>query len=155
VELDPRGRRLRVALAEVLVRDNAPELRLMHEWLDNWSGLGLVVAGMTHQGWDVQLTTDAARDWRPTFFRSASRTPSSLGRMGAVEVGRSKTLFRMLVAIRFDGAGRPPRVLWLEASPAPGRIDRDGLAAVYSGRPQPGSRALTVVPEPGGQADGD
>src|SRR5262245_49871479 len=54
--LDARGRRLRAALAAVLVRENAPELRLMHQWLDTWAGLGLVVAGMTHQGWDVQLT---------------------------------------------------------------------------------------------------
>jgi hypothetical protein len=29
-ELDARGRRLRAAL----VRDSAPELRLMHDWLD-------------------------------------------------------------------------------------------------------------------------
>jgi hypothetical protein len=52
----------------VLVRDNAPELRLMHDWLDNWSGLGLIVAGMTPQGWDLQLTAYAARDWRDNFF---------------------------------------------------------------------------------------
>jgi hypothetical protein len=50
--LDARGRRLRAALAAVLVRDNAPELRLVREWLDNWSGIGLIIAG---QGWDVQL----------------------------------------------------------------------------------------------------
>jgi hypothetical protein len=68
IELDARGRRLRAALAAVLVRDNAPELQLMHEWLDNWSGIGLVIAGMTHQGWDVQLTAYAARDWRANFF---------------------------------------------------------------------------------------
>jgi hypothetical protein len=67
-ELDTRGRRLRAALAAVLVRHNAPELRLVHEWLDAWSGLGLIVAGMTHQGWDVQLTAYAARDWRANFF---------------------------------------------------------------------------------------
>jgi hypothetical protein len=48
----------------------------MHEWLDTWSGLGLVVAGMTHQGWDLQLTVYAARDWRTNFFWSASRTRS-------------------------------------------------------------------------------
>jgi hypothetical protein len=29
---------------------------MMHELLDSWSGLGLVVEGMTHQGWDLQLT---------------------------------------------------------------------------------------------------
>jgi hypothetical protein len=39
--LTPCGRRLRAALAAVLVRDDAPELRLMHEWLDDWSGAGL------------------------------------------------------------------------------------------------------------------
>jgi hypothetical protein len=47
--LDARSRRLRAALAAVLVRDNAPEVRLVRQWLDNWSGLGLIIAGMTHQ----------------------------------------------------------------------------------------------------------
>jgi hypothetical protein len=68
VELDARGRRLRAALAAVLVRDNAPELRLVREWLNSWSGIGLIIAGMTHQGWDVQLTAYVARDWRANFF---------------------------------------------------------------------------------------
>ena len=67
-ELDARGRRLRAALAAVIVRDRARELDLVHQWLDTWAGLGLVVAGMTHQGWDVQLTAYAARDWRATFY---------------------------------------------------------------------------------------
>jgi hypothetical protein len=31
-------------------------------------GLGLIVVGMTHQGWDVQLTAYSGRDWRATFF---------------------------------------------------------------------------------------
>ena len=67
-ELEARGRRLRAALAAVLVRDHALELRLVREWLDSWSGVGLIIAGMTHQGWDVQLTAYAARDWRANFF---------------------------------------------------------------------------------------
>jgi hypothetical protein len=67
-ELDARGRRLRAALAAVLVRDRARELDLVHQWLDTWAGLGLVVAGMTYQGWDLQLTAYAARDWRANFF---------------------------------------------------------------------------------------
>jgi hypothetical protein len=54
-ELDARGRRLRAALAAVLVRDNAPELALVHSWLDNWSGIGLIVVGMSHQGFTVSL----------------------------------------------------------------------------------------------------
>jgi hypothetical protein len=66
--LDARGRRLRAALAAVLVKADAPELRLMHEWLDTWSGIGLVVDGMVRQGWDLQLTPYAGRDWRANFF---------------------------------------------------------------------------------------
>jgi hypothetical protein len=68
VELDARGRRLHAALAAVLVRDRARELDLVHQWLDTWAGLGLVVAGMTHQGWDVQLTAYSGRDWPANFF---------------------------------------------------------------------------------------
>jgi hypothetical protein len=37
-ELDSRGRRLRAALAAVLVRDRARELDLVHQWLDTWAG---------------------------------------------------------------------------------------------------------------------
>lgn len=53
----------------MLVRDDAPELRLVYNWLDSWSGVGLIIAGMIHQGWGVQLTAYAARDWRATPFR--------------------------------------------------------------------------------------
>jgi hypothetical protein len=35
IERDARGRRLRAALAAVLARDNAPQVWLMHEWLDS------------------------------------------------------------------------------------------------------------------------
>jgi hypothetical protein len=31
-------------------------------------GIGLFVAGMTHQSWAVQLTAYTARDWRANFF---------------------------------------------------------------------------------------
>jgi hypothetical protein len=34
----------------------------MRELLDTWAGIGLIIAGMTHQGWDVRLTAYAARD---------------------------------------------------------------------------------------------
>ena len=51
VDLDARGRRLRAALAAVLVRDHAPEVLLVRAWLDSWSGL--VVAGLRRQGESV------------------------------------------------------------------------------------------------------
>lgn len=43
-------------------------VRLMREWLDTWAGLGLIVEGMTHHGWGLQLTAYAVRDWRANFF---------------------------------------------------------------------------------------
>jgi hypothetical protein len=46
----------------VLVPADAPELRLVHEWLDNWSGIGLIIAGMTHQGFTVSL---GEHGWAP------------------------------------------------------------------------------------------
>jgi hypothetical protein len=40
----------------------------VREWLNSRSGLGLIVAGMTHQGWDVQFTAYGDRHWRATFY---------------------------------------------------------------------------------------
>jgi hypothetical protein len=54
-ETGRRGRRLRAALAAVLVKAEEPELRLMHDWLDSWSGIGLIVVGMTRQGFQLGL----------------------------------------------------------------------------------------------------
>ncbi len=66
--LDARGRRLRAALAAVLVRDNAPELRLIHDWLDSWSGIGLIVVGMWHQGFTVSLGEHSVGRWIAVFY---------------------------------------------------------------------------------------
>jgi hypothetical protein len=92
LELDARGRRLRAALAAVLVRDNAPELRLAREWLDNWSGIGLIIAGITHQGWDVSAhgvrRSRLARDLLP---------------------GRDRTLHHRRHDVGADGVARPCR----------------------------------------------
>jgi hypothetical protein len=47
LDLDARGRRLRAALAAVLVKAPAAEVRLMHhELLDLWAGIGPIVLGM-------------------------------------------------------------------------------------------------------------
>jgi hypothetical protein len=58
-----------LSFAALLVKADAPELRLVRAWLNNWSGLGLIVVGMEWQVWDVQLTAYAARDWRANFLR--------------------------------------------------------------------------------------
>ena len=68
MDLDARGRRLRAALAATLVAYDAPEVQLVRNWLDSWLGVGLVLAGMAHQDYDVQLTAYAASDWRATFY---------------------------------------------------------------------------------------
>jgi hypothetical protein len=67
-ELDARGRRLRAALPAVLVKADEPELRLVHDLLDSWSGLGLIVVGMSHQGFTVSLGEHGVGRWIAVFF---------------------------------------------------------------------------------------
>jgi hypothetical protein len=71
VELDARSRRLRAALAAVLVRDRARELDLVHQWLDSWSGIGLVVVGMAHQSFTVSLGEHGVGRWIAVFFHGS------------------------------------------------------------------------------------
>jgi len=70
MELDARGRRLRGALAAVLVRDHAPKLAPVQLLLDSWAGVGLIVVGMEHSGYDLRLTAYGGRDWRANFIRA-------------------------------------------------------------------------------------
>jgi hypothetical protein len=39
----------------------------LRTWLDSWSGIGHVAAGMHRQGFDLQLTQYDERGWRATF----------------------------------------------------------------------------------------
>jgi hypothetical protein len=71
IELDPRGRRLRAALAAVLVNTDARELKLVHDLLDSWLGIGLVVVGMAHQGFQVSLGDHGAGRWIAVFFHGS------------------------------------------------------------------------------------
>jgi hypothetical protein len=66
---DPARGRLVAALAAALVGHDAPELRLVRRWLDGWSGLGLVIAGMARQDFDLELR-GFPRGWRATFYPS-------------------------------------------------------------------------------------
>jgi hypothetical protein len=68
VELSQAGRRLRAALAAALVPAHAPELALVHRWLDTWNGIGLVSAGIHRAGWDLQLIQYGTGHWRATFW---------------------------------------------------------------------------------------
>jgi hypothetical protein len=39
-----------------------------HQWLDSWTGLGLIAVGLHRQGWDLQLTQYDDGNWRATFY---------------------------------------------------------------------------------------
>jgi hypothetical protein len=68
VELTPAVRRLRAALAAVLVQAEAPELVLVHQWLDNWHGVGLLAVGLHRTGYDLDLRQYGDGHWRATFY---------------------------------------------------------------------------------------
>jgi hypothetical protein len=40
----------------------------MHRWLDCWTGIGLIAAGLHRHGWDLQLTQYGDGRWRATFY---------------------------------------------------------------------------------------
>src|SRR5436190_23754232 len=48
------------ALAAVRVKSPAPELSVVHAWLDTWSGLGRIVGGMQRQGYELTLKGELA-----------------------------------------------------------------------------------------------
>ena len=60
--------RLQAALAAVLVTSPAPELQLVHRWLDSWRGLGQFAEGMHRAGWNRQLIEYGDGHWRATFY---------------------------------------------------------------------------------------
>ena len=67
MELTSARGRLRAALAAVLVQAEAPELALVHRWLDNWHGVGLAV-GLHRTGYDLDLRQYGDGHWRASFY---------------------------------------------------------------------------------------
>jgi hypothetical protein len=63
------------------VKADAPELKLVHDLLDSWSGIGLVVVGMAHQGFQVSLGEHGAGRWIAVFF-PRERRPIGAHRRG-------------------------------------------------------------------------
>jgi hypothetical protein len=55
VELYRAGRRLRAALGFLQLPPRAPELQLLHRWLDTWAGIGLIAVGLHRTGYDLDL----------------------------------------------------------------------------------------------------
>ena len=52
----------------MVVQADAPELTLVHRWLDTWSGVGAVVTGLHRVGYDLHLTQYGDDTWRATFY---------------------------------------------------------------------------------------
>jgi len=48
-------------------RSLSPVLDVLYEWLDSWSGIGVIERGMARQGYDLQLTP-YTNEGRATFF---------------------------------------------------------------------------------------
>jgi hypothetical protein len=70
--IDQRGRLLRAALGFAGLRDAPPDAALdrLCTWLDSWSGVGHVAAGMARQGYDLKLRRYDGQGWRAMFFPS-------------------------------------------------------------------------------------
>jgi hypothetical protein len=59
---------LRAALGFLSLEPREPELRLLHGWLDSWSGIGHVATGMARRGYDFELRRYDGQGWRATFY---------------------------------------------------------------------------------------
>jgi hypothetical protein len=60
---------LRTALGFLQLAPRAPELRMLHEWLDRWSGIGHIAVGMHRQGYYfLSLSHIAEGEWRAQFM---------------------------------------------------------------------------------------
>jgi hypothetical protein len=73
------SRNLRAALGFLELPPRAPELRLLHRWLDAWMGVGLICVGVELLGYRLSLSHIAEAEWRAQF--SAHRIRCGRGRL--------------------------------------------------------------------------
>jgi len=68
--LDQRGQLLRTALGFAALPRPSYDRALwtLRSYLNSWSGIGAVAAGMHRQGYDLQLAQYDKRGWRATFY---------------------------------------------------------------------------------------
>src|SRR5438067_720739 len=88
----PPGKNVRMALIAALgfaqLPSQAPELQLLHRWLDTWSGLGDIAVGMARQGYRLSLSHIGPREWWAVFATPPSVDSSRLwGDSDAVDGG--------------------------------------------------------------------
>jgi hypothetical protein len=98
---------LAAALGFLQLPPRAPELRLLHRWLDSWTGIGLIAVGLHRQGWDLQLTQYVDGNWRATFYVTGA-AHSIVGGSAWGYVSQSENVARLRV-LAPDGPGVSPR----------------------------------------------
>jgi hypothetical protein len=70
---------LRAALGFLHLAPRAPELRLLHRWLDTWAGVGLITVGVERLGYRLSLSHIAAAEWRAAFSENPMFAPVGYG----------------------------------------------------------------------------
>ena len=64
---DRRLATLRAALGFLQLEPRAPELQLLHRWLDTWTGVGLITVGVERLGYRLSLSHITEGEWRARF----------------------------------------------------------------------------------------
>jgi hypothetical protein len=73
-----RAQNLTAALGFLRVPPTAPELRLLHRWLDTWTGIGLITVDVERQGYRLMLSHITEGEWRARFMATpGGRRPAS------------------------------------------------------------------------------
>ena len=70
---DRRLATLRAALGFLRLPPTEPELRLLHRWLDTWTGVGLITVGVERRGMRLMLSHVAENEWRAVFMGESAR----------------------------------------------------------------------------------
>jgi hypothetical protein len=76
---DRRLAMLRAALGFLQLLPRTPELRLLHRWLDTWTGVGLIAVGVERQGLLLSLSHIAEGEWRAQFMGNPLVAPKGFG----------------------------------------------------------------------------
>ena len=78
---DRRRALLTAALGLLQVPPRAHELRLLHRWLDSWSGIGHIVVGMDRQGFRLWLKKygNGEGAWVASFNRDVMTSADGFG----------------------------------------------------------------------------
>jgi hypothetical protein len=76
---DHRLALLLAALGFLQLPSRTPELRLLHRWLDTWTGVGLIVVGVERQGLRFSLSHIGEHEWRTYLMSSPLFAPAGYG----------------------------------------------------------------------------